>query len=96
MWGIMRLHALSGRPEQALAQYELLRDTLFRGLGAEPSATTRRLRDEIVAGRLRSTPPAAPPPEEELPGTARHNLPARGPASWGVSARWWRSGGRSP
>ena len=74
---LMRLYALSGRPEQALAQYERLRDTLSRSLGTEPGATTHRLRDEIAAGRLSSTPPTGPPPyEEELPGPDRHNLPA--------------------
>ena len=74
---LMRLHALSGRPELALAQYERLRDTLSRSLGTEPGATTRRLRDEIAAGRLLPTPPAGPPPhEEEHPDPGKHNLPA--------------------
>jgi DNA-binding SARP family transcriptional activator len=73
---LMRLYALSGRPEQALAQYERLRDTLFRGLGTQPGATTRRLRDEIAAGRLLPTPPAGPSQEEEPPGAVSHNLPA--------------------
>src|SRR5215210_8070153 len=49
---LMRLHALAGRPEQGLAQYERLRDTLSRGPGTEPAATSRRLRDEIAAGKL--------------------------------------------
>jgi DNA-binding SARP family transcriptional activator len=75
---LMRLHALSGRPEQALAQYERLRDTLYRGLGTEPGATTRRLRDEIAAGTLAPTLPAgsASQQEEESPSAHKHNLPA--------------------
>ncbi len=72
---IMRLHALSGRPEQALSQYERLRDALSRELGTQPGATTRRLRDEIAAGRLLPTPSAAPSQEEQPPGAGRHNLP---------------------
>jgi predicted ATPase/DNA-binding SARP family transcriptional activator len=72
--GLMRLQALSGRPERALAQYERLRDTLPRGLGTEPSTETRRLRDEIATGRLRLTPSAARPYEEELPTVGEHNL----------------------
>ena len=74
---LMRLYALSGRPEQALAQYERLRDTLLRSLGTEPGATTRHLRDEIAAGRLLPTPPAGSSHEEEEdpPGLGRHNLP---------------------
>jgi predicted ATPase/DNA-binding SARP family transcriptional activator/DNA-binding CsgD family transcriptional regulator len=72
---LMRLHALSGRPEQALAQYERLRDALFRELGTEPGQTTRRLRDEIAAGKLPPDQPAAPPPPEQPPDASKHNLP---------------------
>src|SRR5215218_8435915 len=66
--GLMRLYAISGRPEQALAQYARLCDALFRGLGTEPAAATRRLRDEIAVGRLPPTSPAGPPQEEKHPG----------------------------
>jgi predicted ATPase/DNA-binding SARP family transcriptional activator len=74
---LMRLHALSGRPERALAQYERLRDLLTRGLGTEPSSATRHLRDEIAAGRLPSAPPSALPQEEEPSDAGRLCLPAR-------------------
>src|SRR5215208_2779071 len=74
---LMRLYALSGRPERALAQYERLRDILSRGLGTQPGASSRRLRDEIAAGEF---PPLLPsptgPPREEALETAKHNLPA--------------------
>jgi predicted ATPase/DNA-binding SARP family transcriptional activator/DNA-binding CsgD family transcriptional regulator len=75
--GLMRVYVLLGRPERALAQYERLRDALSRGLGTEPGATTRRLRDEIATGRLPSAPPSALPQEEEPSDAGRHNLPAR-------------------
>jgi predicted ATPase/DNA-binding SARP family transcriptional activator/DNA-binding CsgD family transcriptional regulator len=74
--GLMRLYAISGRPEQALAQYARLCDALFRGLGTEPAAATRRLRDEIAVGRLPPTSPAGPPQEEKHPGAGKQNLPA--------------------
>ena len=72
---LMRLHALSGRPERALAQYERLRDALQRDIGTRPTEATRRLRDGIAAGRLPTAPPAGSArgaPSEAL----RHNLPA--------------------
>jgi predicted ATPase/DNA-binding SARP family transcriptional activator/DNA-binding CsgD family transcriptional regulator len=73
---LMRLHALSGRPERALAQYERLRDVLSRGLGTDPSSATRRLRDEIAAGSFSPTSPAGSVPQEEEPaGSHKHNLP---------------------
>ena len=74
---LMRLHALSGRPERALAQYARLSDVLSRSLGTQPSIATRRLRDEIAAGSFSPTPPAAPPPQEDAPPlVGKHNLPA--------------------
>ena len=73
---LMRLHALSGRRRDALWQYERLREALSRELVAEPEAATRRLREDIGAGRL--PPPAQPagPPRSELPDSGKHNLPA--------------------
>src|SRR5215212_8515454 len=73
---LMRLHALSGRPERALTQYERLRDNLSKGLGVEPAGATRRLRDEIAAGRHQPTPSVGPVREEEPFGVGKHNLPA--------------------
>jgi tetratricopeptide (TPR) repeat protein len=73
---LMRLYALSGRPEQALAQYERLRDAFQKDIGTRPTEATRRLRDEIAAGRLTMTPPAGPHPQGEQPSTGNHNLPA--------------------
>ena len=73
---LMRLHALSGNPERALAQYERLRDALQGSIGTRPAETTRRLRDEIAAGRLQWTPPTSSVQDESCDG-AKHNLPAR-------------------
>jgi predicted ATPase/DNA-binding SARP family transcriptional activator/DNA-binding CsgD family transcriptional regulator len=72
---LMRLYALSGRPREALAQYERLRGTLSRRFGTEPGETTKRLSDDIAAGsfspdRVRIGLPEGPP------ATAKHNLPA--------------------
>ena len=69
--GLMRLYALSGRPGEALTQYERLRETLSRRLGTAPGATTRALRDKIAAGRFQHTAPL-----KEGPSYAgKHNLP---------------------
>jgi predicted ATPase/DNA-binding SARP family transcriptional activator/DNA-binding CsgD family transcriptional regulator len=73
---LMRLYTLSSRRGQALAQYEQLRETLYRELSIEPSATTRYVRDEIVAGRFpwTNTESAGSSSEEPLEA-GRHNLP---------------------
>jgi predicted ATPase/DNA-binding SARP family transcriptional activator/DNA-binding CsgD family transcriptional regulator len=72
---LMRLYALSDRRGEAIAQYARLREVLSVQVGAEPSSATRRLRDEIAAGRL---PPAHPAgsPQEEPSDASKHNLPA--------------------
>ncbi len=48
---LMRLYALSGQRYQALRQYKWLVQTLGRELDAEPEAESRRLYEEILAGR---------------------------------------------
>jgi non-specific serine/threonine protein kinase len=73
--GLMRLYAFSERRGEALAQYGRLCEVLSGKLGTEPSTTTRRLRDEIAAGRLPSTHLSSTPPEEPSDAT-KHNLPA--------------------
>jgi predicted ATPase/DNA-binding SARP family transcriptional activator len=73
--GLMGLYVLSGRPEQALTQYERLRELLSERLGREPTTATRRLHDEIAAGRIPSTGRDGPAPEEP-PHDDKHNLPA--------------------
>jgi DNA-binding SARP family transcriptional activator len=74
--GLMRLYVLSGRSGQALDQYDRLRETLRRELGAEPSISVPALREEIASGRFpyqEGQLPGFPPRKaEELP---RHNLP---------------------
>jgi predicted ATPase/DNA-binding CsgD family transcriptional regulator len=70
--------AASDRRTQALAQYERLQELLSDRLGTEPSATTRRLYDEIVADKVSPSEPTAPTQVEEegLPAAGKHNLPA--------------------
>src|SRR5215213_77325 len=77
--GLMRLYALSGRSGEALRQYGRLSEALSSGLGGEPSASARALREEIAAGRFPGDPtePAGPPTEETSGGARAHNLPAQ-------------------
>jgi DNA-binding SARP family transcriptional activator len=42
--GLMRLYALSGRPSEALRQYEILEEAFTRELGTEPNASSRALK----------------------------------------------------
>ena len=75
--GLMRLYVLLGREGEALAQYERLRQILHIQFGSEPSTAPRRLRDEIVAGRLSLSPrPPVSPPSPDPAHASRHNLPA--------------------
>jgi tetratricopeptide (TPR) repeat protein len=48
---LMRLFAQDGRSQQALAQYQQLRDVLRRELAADPDPQTRELYREILAGQ---------------------------------------------
>jgi predicted ATPase/DNA-binding SARP family transcriptional activator len=48
---LMRLFARDGRGQQALAQYQQLRDALRAELGADPDPLTRELYREILAGQ---------------------------------------------
>jgi predicted ATPase/DNA-binding SARP family transcriptional activator/DNA-binding CsgD family transcriptional regulator len=76
--GLMRLYARTRQRQQALRQYERLGQALGRELGAEPDAESRRLHEEILAGRTPRVavepPPAGPPPAEPPEEAAdRHN-----------------------
>ena len=85
--GLMRLYALSGRQREALRQYVRLSEALSSGLGGEPSASTRTLKEEITAGRFQVGPAQAAAPPTEPAGQPRgetsgggaqaHNLPAQ-------------------
>jgi predicted ATPase/DNA-binding SARP family transcriptional activator/DNA-binding CsgD family transcriptional regulator len=68
---LMRVYALSGRPERALAQYERLRGALSGEPGGQPSPKVQRLRDDIASGRHGPDLSAAP----SSPFDSRHNLP---------------------
>ncbi|ADB50832.1 AfsR/SARP family transcriptional regulator [Conexibacter woesei] len=66
--GLMRLFADGGRRQQALAQYQQLRDALRRTLAADPDPETRRLYREILASQ--HAEPAEPPPAAVPPPAA--------------------------
>ena len=63
--GLMRALALAGEPHQARRQFARLREALRRDLDAEPSPASRRLYEDLVAGRL---PPPGDPGDPGDPG----------------------------
>jgi predicted ATPase/DNA-binding SARP family transcriptional activator len=75
---LMRLYAAAGQRQQALRQYQTLRESLRREFDAEPDEASRRLYDDVLAGRF-------PQPESrgltlrrpplDLRSTGRTNLP---------------------
>jgi DNA-binding SARP family transcriptional activator len=52
---LMRLYATAGQRDQALRQYERLREVLRRELGLEPDAASEHLYREISSGRFPPT-----------------------------------------
>jgi predicted ATPase/DNA-binding SARP family transcriptional activator/DNA-binding CsgD family transcriptional regulator len=74
---LMRLYALTGREGDGLLQYERLRDALSGQLGAEPSTATKRLREDLAAGRFPMAP-AQPsdPSRDDTKDASKYNLPA--------------------
>jgi DNA-binding SARP family transcriptional activator len=74
--GLMRLYALSEKRQEALAQYERLREALSRELRTEPSSSGRALREEIASGRFPLPDVPADPAADGASGPTRHNLPA--------------------
>jgi predicted ATPase/DNA-binding SARP family transcriptional activator len=78
--GLMRLYARSGRPAESLRQYEHLEEILTRVLGTHPETETRRLRDDIAAGRFppdgAGDPAVENGPEKTAWTPRHHNLPA--------------------
>ena len=77
---LMRTYALSGRQAEALAQYERLEEVLSERLGTEPGAASRRLREEIAAGRLPAELQPSGSRRRNRPTPGKHNLPVPGPA----------------
>ena len=75
----MRLYARAGRPVEALSQYVRLEEILTRVLGTHPETETRRLRDDIAAGRFppdEADPAVENGPEKTAWTPRNHNLPA--------------------
>jgi predicted ATPase/DNA-binding SARP family transcriptional activator len=57
---MMRIYALTGRRQRALAQFQLLRESLRREFEDEPDEQTRKLYQDILARRI-GPAPALPP-----------------------------------
>ncbi len=81
---LMGLYALSGQRQQALRQYQALRNVLKTELEVEPSPATLQLYEAIQSGRIIKSAelpmPAIPSVTEGPPKTERrphHNLPRR-------------------
>ena len=91
---LMRIYALTGRRQRALAQFHLLRESLRREFEDEPDDETRRLYQDILTRRLGTAdPPNRPPrpairrPRRSDPATFRSSSPVL----WGASARCVKS-----
>ncbi|MFF8431305.1 BTAD domain-containing putative transcriptional regulator [Streptomyces sp. NPDC016566] len=65
---LMRVLAEAGQRREALADFELLRDTLRQETGADPDPQTRRLYRELLADSVEA--------REQRPAAPRHRLPA--------------------
>jgi predicted ATPase/DNA-binding SARP family transcriptional activator len=77
---LMRLYALSGARQQALRQYQALREALRRELDVDPAPESQRLYQAILVGRFgeHEGPRAqadAPVSALSGPPAPRHNLP---------------------
>ena len=73
--GLMRMYAIAGRRDEALKQYERLREALSRDLDTAPDAESRLLREGILAGKLPTVRPSRVEERRER-SRSQHNLPA--------------------
>lgn len=71
---LVRLYARAGRRQQAIRQYEQLRQIMKESLGTEPDPAAQELYREILAGRVPIV--ASSPTLVEKPPAPRHNLPS--------------------
>jgi len=75
---LMRLYALSGQRQQALRQYQLLKESLSREFEAEPDEASRRLYEDVQAGRFSQAESAGRKrarPRPDFRATGRTNVP---------------------
>ena len=70
--GLMRLYAMNGQRQQALRQFQTLRQVLQAELDAEPSPAVQALYEAIQSGQLGAVAPVSLPT-----ATRHHNLPAQ-------------------
>jgi adenylate cyclase len=93
---LMRLYVLHGDRAQALRQYQLCRDLLWRGLSVKPEPETERLFQEIKSSTsaafaaprswpILATPEALPDSETPAPSPAIDRRPARASRRWAVA-----------
>lgn len=73
--GLMRIHALAGRPGQAIRQYARLREALARELDVDPMPGTRQLHADIASGRFGTCSWRADPLRTREQNATRTNLP---------------------
>jgi predicted ATPase/DNA-binding SARP family transcriptional activator len=71
---LMRLLYYSGQRHEAIAKFQVLKETLQEELGVEPSPETTKVYDEIRAGTL---PPPIDLPRPTHTAPSRHNLPSQ-------------------
>jgi predicted ATPase/DNA-binding SARP family transcriptional activator len=64
---LMELYAQTGRRDVALRQYEIMRETLRRELGVEPTAASQHIHRQILTGEIQPLP--------ARPAIPLHNLP---------------------
>ena len=79
--GMMRCHASSGRPAEALAAYQKCREMISRMLGVEPSARTESLRHKIMSAENPHNNGSALTPKE----TEVLKWVAQGKSTWEIS-----------
>ncbi len=75
--GLMRLYGLSGKRQQALRQFQLLKEGLKEELEAEPGLAANQLYEAIQSGQFQTTTAALPRDSSTLstPGQVPNNLP---------------------
>jgi predicted ATPase/DNA-binding SARP family transcriptional activator len=75
---LIRIYALTGRRQRALAQFHLLRESLRRDFEDEPDGETRRLYQDVLTRRLGAEDASEPAPASRRDGPAPRrpgNLP---------------------
>ncbi len=83
---LMRLYARSGQRQQAIRQFEMLRETLADELDVEPDPESERLFEQIRAGEMSGRSTQTTLEDGAHHQRPRHNLPA--PVSSFIGREW--------